>query len=155
MSVTAAELYQVLRRVRPLHQLSARAVTAGLEGTGVTLGMRAVLEQLHVAGPQTVPAVGRALFLPRQVIQRLVDDAAGLGLVELRPNPAHRRSRLVALTDAGRRTFDDVHAGELARLGVIADDVAPADLAACLRVLDRLVDGVRGAPDPAAPGGDA
>src|SRR5690606_8560802 len=129
--------------VRPLHRLTARAVSAGLEGTGVTLGMRAVLEQLHVGGPQTVPAVGRALVLPRQVVQRLVDEAARHGLVELRPNPAHRRSRLVALTDAGRRAFAGVHDAELQRLAVVAAAVDPEDLAACLRVLDRLLDRAR------------
>ncbi|SHJ95405.1 DNA-binding transcriptional regulator, MarR family [Pseudonocardia thermophila] len=142
MPVDAGELYVVLRRVRPLHLLSARAVTAALAGEQVTMGVRALLEALLDTGPAPVPAIARTLSLPRQVIQRLVDQARGLGLVTTAPNPAHRRSPLVVLTDEGRAAFDRIHDAELRALGPIAAGLDPGDVAAAVRVLDALVTGI-------------
>jgi DNA-binding MarR family transcriptional regulator len=114
-------------------------VAAALADERLSVPVRAVLERLSVAGPQTVPQVARWLLVPRQVAQRLADEAADLGLVEWAPNPAHRRSKLAVLTPAGRETFGRIHAAELARLRPIADDLSADDIAACVRVLARLV----------------
>src|SRR5215217_6274914 len=132
MSGEAEQLYAVLRYVRPLHLVAARAVTHALAGEHVTMGVRAVLEVLSGQGPQPVPAIGRALSMPRQVVQRLCDQALELGLVDTAPNPAHRRSRLITLTDAGRAAFERMHAA----------DLTPDDVAAALRVLDALTTGL-------------
>lgn len=53
----------------------------------------------------TVPRIARRLGLTRQSVQRVVDDLTQTTHVELRPNPAHRRSPLVALTPHGRTTL--------------------------------------------------
>jgi DNA-binding MarR family transcriptional regulator len=130
-------LYEVLRHVRPLHQYSAKAVADSLAERDVTMPMRAVLERL-ADGSQTVPQVARSLWLPRQVVQRLADSAAELGYVRFVANPAHRRSKLAELTDAGRRVFAEIHDAELADLRVLADRLDPADIAACVRVISAL-----------------
>lgn len=130
-------LYEVLRHVRPLHQYSAKAVADALAEHEVTMPMRAVLERL-ADGPQTVPQVARSLWLPRQVVQRLADTAAGLGFVRFTANPAHRRSRLAELTGAGRRVFAEIHERELADLRALADRLDPADIDACVRVIAAL-----------------
>jgi len=75
-------IYAVLRRIRPVHELSARAVTAALAGSDITMPMRAVLEQLYDAGPLTVPAIARRLFVTRQGVQVLVDEAKRLGYTD-------------------------------------------------------------------------
>jgi DNA-binding MarR family transcriptional regulator len=142
MPVEAEQLYQVLRYVRPLHIVAARAVTQALAGERITMGIRAVLEVLSDGGPQPVPAIGRALSMPRQVVQRLCDQAIELGLVTSAPNPAHRRSRLITLTDRGSAAFDGLHAAELRNLGEIADGLAAADVAAAVHVLDVLTTGL-------------
>src|SRR5689334_1375368 len=108
----AEGLYEILQHVRPLHQYSAKAVTAALAEHDVTMPMRAVLERL-ADGPKTVPHIARSLWLPRQVVQRLADTAAGLGYLDWADNPAHRRSRLARLTGAGRRVFTEIHDREL------------------------------------------
>lgn len=136
---SGAQLYDVLRRIRPVHELSARAVTEALVERDVSMPMRAVLERLHDAGPQTVPAVARWLHVSRQGVQALVDRAKALGYVETRPNPTHRRSHLVALTARGESVFTAIHAGELATLDQLADGLDPGDVDACVRVLDHLV----------------
>lgn len=142
MPTDAEQLYAVLRYVRPLHLVAARAVTHALAGDRITMGVRAVLEVLTDGGPQPVPAIGRALSMPRQVAQRLCDQALELGLVATAPNPAHKRSRLVTLTDAGRAAFAELHAAELRNLGEIAADLPAGDVAAALRVLDALTTGL-------------
>jgi DNA-binding MarR family transcriptional regulator len=139
MSAASDDLYAVFTCIRPVHQLSARIVAASLVEEHLSVPVRAVLERLFASGPQTVPQVARWLLVPRQVAQRLADEAAALGLVEWTPNPAHRRSKLARLTDTGRATFDRIHTAELARLQPIADRLPAEDVAACVRVLARLV----------------
>jgi DNA-binding MarR family transcriptional regulator len=137
MTAAAEELYEVLRHVRPLHLWSAKVVADALAEHEVTMPMRAVLEQV-AGGPRTVPQVARSLLLPRQVVQRLADAAAGLGYLRFTDNPAHRRSRLAELTDAGRRVFAEIHDQELDRLAVLAARLDPADVTACVRVISAL-----------------
>ena len=134
----AEQLYDVLRHVRPLHQYAAKVVADAQAASRVSMPMRAVLERLAADGPQPVPQIARSLWLSRQFVQRLVDEAVELGLVELRRNPAHRRSRLIALTEAGERAFAEIHAAELDRLARIAEDLDPAAISAARQVVAHL-----------------
>ena len=135
--------YDVLNVVRPLYQASARAVDVWLRGTGLTVGLRAVLELLLARGPMTVPQIAREFAVTRQSVQALVDAGAASDLLELAENPQHRRSHLVTVTDRGRRTFADVHRRELANLDRVTADLDLADLALCARVLADLTERVR------------
>lgn len=139
-------LYDVLRRIRPVHELSARAVTQSLADSDLSMPLRAVLERVHEDGPQPVPAIARSLFVTRQGVQALVDDAKRRGYLQTRPNPGHRRSHLIALTEAGRTAYESVHATELVRLDELAAGLPAQDVDACVRVLDHLVRGLS-APD--------
>ncbi|MFE9914205.1 MarR family winged helix-turn-helix transcriptional regulator [Micromonospora sp. NPDC005553] len=56
-------------------------------------------------GSRTVASAARRLGLARQSVQRVVDDLAHAGTVELHDNPDHRRAPLVTLTEAGRVTL--------------------------------------------------
>jgi DNA-binding MarR family transcriptional regulator len=136
-------LYEVLRHVRPLVLNSARVVDAALRGDGVSVGMRAVLELLAGHGPMTVPDIADRLDLARQGIQRHVNDLVALGCVETRPNPAHRRSVLIAATPSGSELFARIRATELDRLGRMADGCTDEEIAATLRVLGALSRDVR------------
>src|SRR3954469_17181240 len=114
------------------------------------MGLPGGLEVLSRQGPQRVPATGRAPALRRPVGHRLCDQALELGLVDTAPNPAHRRSRLITLTDAGCAAFERLHAVELRNLGEIAADLTPDDVAAALRVLDALTTGLARFPPAGA-----
>jgi DNA-binding MarR family transcriptional regulator len=72
----------------------------------ITLGMRAVLEQLARGGPSTVPEIARARYVTRQHIQMLVNGLSEQKLVAFQNNPAHKRSPLVRLTPKGERTIE-------------------------------------------------
>lgn len=152
MSDAAIDLYAVLRLVRPLHQYAAKAVADQLADEQITMAMRAVLERLRDGGPQPVPQLARSLWLDRQPVQRVVDLARELELVETRENPAHQRSPLIALTDAGQAAFARIHDAELQNLAALAGTLDPAEVASAVRVMQALTDHLReeasrGAPD--------
>jgi len=51
--------------------------------------------------PRTVAEVGRQMGVTRQGVQRIADLLVQRGLAEYRPNPAHRRAKLLACSEAG------------------------------------------------------
>ena len=51
--------------------------------------------------PRTVAEIGRRMGMTRQGVQRVADLLVERGLAEYRPNPAHRRAKLLACTEAG------------------------------------------------------
>ncbi len=132
--------YDVLRYVRPLTMQAARAVTATLQGKPMTMATRALIERLDDRGSQTVPQIAAWLDVTRQAVQRVVDDARALGYVEVRDNPAHRRSHLIAVTPRGRGEFQRLHADELTTLAEVAAGIDREDLLTCAAVLEQLTD---------------
>ena len=146
---TAASAYQVLAALRPLYQASEQAVAGSLRDTGLTVPLRAVLELLLRRGPMTVPEVAREFGVTRQSVQALVDSGADLGVLAFEDNPRHRRSRKVAATPHGERTFGAVHGRELANLDRVAGDLDADDLARCAHLLSVLTGRIRQIPDHA------
>jgi DNA-binding MarR family transcriptional regulator len=141
--VRGSSLYAVVREVRPLVLNSVRVVEAGGRGNGLSVGMRAVLEVLAEAGAVTVPELASRLELARQGVQRLVNELVGLGYVEVRDNPRHRRSVLIAVTPAGDGVFSRLRAAELEQLGGMAVECSPGEIAAAAKVLRALNRDVR------------
>lgn len=106
------ELVGLIGDVRHLFHLLRMTADELHRSLGVTAALRAVLESLSRGGPQTVPAMARARPVSRQHIQVIVDRLLAQGLVELRDNPAHRKSSLVALTTKGRQMMKTITARE-------------------------------------------
>ncbi|WP_153395668.1 MarR family winged helix-turn-helix transcriptional regulator [Ornithinicoccus halotolerans] len=131
-------VYALLRHVRPVVLGSARVVETGVRAVGWTVGSRAVVEVLYEDGPATVPQVATRLDLPRQGVQRHVDDLLELGHVATQPNPRHRRSHLVTVTEAGRETFGRLRERELRQLRQLAPDCTDGDIATATAVLAAL-----------------
>jgi DNA-binding MarR family transcriptional regulator len=51
--------------------------------------------------PRTVAEIGRRMGMTRQGVQRVADLLVEHDLAEYRPNPAHRRAKLLVCTEAG------------------------------------------------------
>ncbi|MFG3546417.1 MarR family winged helix-turn-helix transcriptional regulator [Streptomyces sp. NPDC047725] len=132
-------LTEVYDLVGPLYRRAQRSVEQGLAPDGVSVGVRAVLTLLHRDGPMTVPQMGRAQTISRQFVQRMVNDAAARGLVESVPNPAHRRSSLIRLTDEGRSVIAGILGREHAVLRTVGGALTEDDVTACLRVLGQML----------------
>jgi DNA-binding MarR family transcriptional regulator len=132
-------LTEVFDLVGPLYRLTQRKVEQGESVEGLSVTVRAVLDLLQKQGPLTVPAMGRALAVSRQFVQRTVNEAAAQGLVESIPNPAHQRSSLIRLTDPGREAITAVLAREPRALRETGGELTDAEVTACVRVLGELL----------------
>ncbi|MFC7591798.1 MarR family winged helix-turn-helix transcriptional regulator [Nonomuraea antimicrobica] len=61
-----------------------------------------------VGEPLPVAGIARAMGMTRQGVQRIADLLVERGLAEYRPNPAHRRAKLLWPTDAGREAITKI-----------------------------------------------
>ncbi|PSK88769.1 DNA-binding MarR family transcriptional regulator [Murinocardiopsis flavida] len=88
--------------------------------------------------PASVAGIARAMGITRQSVQRIADLLVDKGLAEYRPNPAHSRAKLLAVTPEGLaavRRIDPAHAESAARL---AAEVGTERLRADVESLERL-----------------
>lgn len=116
----AKDLDHATRKIRMCFQLLKTLGDRLCQDLNITASMRAVIEQIDEGGPQTVPQIARAKNVSRQHIQLLVDALGEAGMIILKPNPAHRRSSLVELTDAGAAAFWQIREKEAILLQEIA-----------------------------------
>lgn len=154
---TTAEVYALLQRIRPLYRGLVGTIERNLADSGLTRPMRGVLERLYHDGPRTVPQIASALAVRRQFVQRVVNALIDAGLAERRPNRAHRRSWLIALTDEGERAFAALHEREWRRMARAAGEITAGEVAVAADVLDRLAAVVAAEeerPDAPASAGD-
>lgn len=131
---------RVVGEVRRLfHRL--RALADGLHGDlGLNAGQRGILESLATEGPASVPQLARSRPVSRQHIQSLVDPMLAAGLIEAVPNPAHKRSPLMSMTERGRTVFATVQERERAILDRLLDGVSSEEVEVTARVLGILND---------------
>jgi DNA-binding MarR family transcriptional regulator len=133
---------------------NGRLVSAGnglVAHLGLTSAWWQVLAALRYSPkPLTVAAIARAMGLTRQAVQRIVDLLAQQGLMAFRPNPQHRRAKLVQLTAAG---IDAVAGAEQAAAPIdraIVDRIGAArirDAVATLQAMVAIISERLGEPD--------
>jgi DNA-binding MarR family transcriptional regulator len=89
--------------------------------------------------PRSVAQIGRLMGMTRQGVQRVADLLVAKQLAEYRPNPAHRRAKLLACTEAGYwaiRRIGLVQRPFAARIGA---QVGTGQLRAALTTMRHLV----------------
>jgi len=134
----SAALSALIRETRNASTRMAALAENLLEGTGISHSARTTLELIEVTGPQTVPALARRRDTSRQNIQVQIDDLRAAGLIEIVANPGHKRSVLVALSDAGRTRFREIRAREADLLKRLASEVEGAELRSAATTLRAL-----------------
>ncbi|NNH75934.1 MarR family transcriptional regulator [Nocardia uniformis] len=95
--------------------------------------------------PLPVAGIARAMGITRQSVQRIADLLVEKGLAEYRPNPAHRRAKLVAITEAGHdavRRIDPQHTKMAARLTAELGRERMAEIADALTTLSAALDAI-------------
>ncbi|ARF73466.1 MarR family winged helix-turn-helix transcriptional regulator [Streptomyces griseus] len=105
--------------------------------SGLTAAWWQVLGAVQVE-PLPVAGIARAMGITRQSVQRIADLLVERGLAEYVENPAHRRAKLLRVTDAGRDAVARIgppHAEFAARL---AGELGAEGFAETVRVLERL-----------------
>lgn len=101
---SAAHLWLVLWKAARSVEQNAIASVSNL---GLGLSDFAVLEVLLHKGPQPVNAIGKKILLTSGSITTAIDRLESRKLVHRTTHPADQRSRLVQLTDRGRRLIEE------------------------------------------------
>lgn len=116
------------------------AVLAALHDEGEsTAGERGVLRNLIANGPMSVPQLAAVRPVSRQHIQRIVDRLIEQKLVDRIVNPAHRRSKLVRLTERGKERLAKFSIREAPLLEAAIQSVTePHDVTVAIDLLRRL-----------------
>jgi DNA-binding MarR family transcriptional regulator len=88
--------------------------------------------------PRTVPEIGRRMGMTRQGVQRVADLLVEHGLAEYRPNPAHRRAKLLACTEAGYWAVRRISLAQHPWANRIGERLGAGDLRDALTAMNRL-----------------
>jgi DNA-binding MarR family transcriptional regulator len=90
--------------------------------------------------PRTVAGIARRMGMTRQGVQRIADLLVERGLAEYRDNPAHRRAKLLACTEAGYWAVRRIALVQHPWAARIGNAVGADELRCALAVMQRLVD---------------
>ncbi len=112
--------------------------------------LRAKALRLLGAGPMPMRDLGAALVTDAPYVTVIVDDLEQRGLVRREVNPADRRSKLVHVTDAGRKIAAEADRIQSAPPPPLAD-LDEETLVALEQTLRTLVSGTSAAPAPRTP----
>ncbi len=102
---------------------------------GLTTSMRAVLEDLHSGGMQTVPDIARGKNVSRQHIQQLADALVQDGFAVFQDNPGHKRSKLRAMTAKGAEAYAEIRGREMRALAEAGRSIDPDEVKASIATL--------------------
>ncbi len=89
--------------------------------------------------PRSVADVGRIMGVSRQGVQRIADLLVDRGLAEYRDNPAHRRAKLLACTEAGYWAVRQISIAQIPWANTLSADLPLKDLKTTLTTLQSLI----------------
>lgn len=89
--------------------------------------------------PHSVAEIGRLMGMTRQGVQRVADQLVARGLAAYRPNPAHRRAKLLACTEAGYWAIRQITLVQRPWADQVGAEIGDSELRATLTTLRRLV----------------
>lgn len=132
-----------------IFKLNGQMLAAGeklARPAGITVAWWQVLGAV-LREPQTAAGIARQMGITRQAVQRVANRLIDEGLLEASPNPAHKRSALLAPTPQGRKAVKQIRPqqtefskqmidafghdafqrliGELNRISDVVDEVGP------------------------------
>ncbi len=112
---------------------------AAVEERGLTFTQVKLLSALdELAEPHSIGALSERIGLSPAAVSRAIDGLVNHGEVARQEDPRDRRSKLVALTAQGRRTFRQLHAMRLAGLRDVLADLDPDERKTLMRGLEPL-----------------
>src|SRR3982074_2839381 len=97
--------------------------------------------------PQPVAWLARNMGLNRQGVQRIVNEMRDEGLLELQPNPHHRRAHLVVLTKRGKEAFEAAARLQGPWVNALAKDVSVKEIMSTHRVIAALSERLEQRPE--------
>lgn len=107
---------------------------------GLTSARWQMLGAIALAGtPMSAPQVGAAMGVTRQGAQKQLNQLLELDLVEVHPNPAHRRSPLYALTPQGLTLYRKADANWATQAARLAALIPVAQASAATQTLESML----------------
>lgn len=103
-------------------------------------GTWGLMKSLQQNGPQTIPELARSRPVSRQHIRQLAHSLIGKGWIKTVPNPDHKRSFLLQLTDTGEQA---VHSMDQQIESILADglgELPPEQIEVTIETLRVLAD---------------
>ena len=98
-----------------------------------------IMGAVALAGkPLTTPQIGAAMGITRQGVQKQVNALVKEGLMALHPNPGHKRSPFVALTETGEQIYKKVDTLQADWANQLAEGITSNDLQVTLRTIERV-----------------
>jgi DNA-binding MarR family transcriptional regulator len=120
-------------------------VSAGiLAEDGLTPHQRRLLMSLRKHRQCTVPHLARRNGVSRQYVQTVMNELARHGLVVFRDNPAHKRSRLLALAPEGERRIRAIMVREGEVMQRVAASLSPKEVQQAVEALRQARRGLTG-----------
>lgn len=114
------------------------AIAEDLAGpAGLTAAWWQVLATV-LSEPLPVAEISRSIGNSRQSVQRIADLLVDESLAEYRPNPAHRRAKLLTPTDQGRSAVRAIAPAHGAMAGRLRSEYGQEELRQLLALLARL-----------------
>ena len=131
-------LNRVMEASRALSQSLEILANGLLAEAGMTTLERSLLMDVRKNRQQTVPQLARRRGFSRQHVQTTVNPLVEKGWLTFRDNPAHKRSRLVVLTEKGEAAMRAVMIREGHILQQLAPGLDPAGTAAAAGILAEI-----------------
>ena len=125
---------------KTVFRLNGQLLTIG-ESLARPVGLTAAWWQVLAAvldKPRSVADIARTVGVTRQSVQRIADLLVERGLAEYRPNPAHRRAKLLCPTPQGRNTVRRIAPAHAQLARQLAEKIGHEQLAQLLGGLERL-----------------
>jgi DNA-binding MarR family transcriptional regulator len=99
---------------------------------------KAVLELLSLRGAMTVPAIAASRSSSRQNAQIIVNRLLRMGFVTIQPNPEHKRSSLISITENGREAVSQATKQDSALITNLSQHFSEKELERSLELISRL-----------------
>ena len=138
MSPHEASLFEIVKLIRRNFWLLKAVSDHAIDDLDLTGSTRAIFEHLDEYGSSTVPQIAQHKAVARQSIQALADQLYGLGHINYIPNPKHKRSQLVEITQLGKSVYAKVRQRDLALLQEIAQATGKEETQITQRTLQTL-----------------
>ena len=108
------------------------------ERNGLLAAGRKVLQLLNQEGPKAVPAIAARQNSSRQNVQIIANRFAREGLIQFIPNPAHKKSELLEITNEGQKVLAASAELETEVLKKFAVELKDSELNTAIDVLRRV-----------------
>jgi DNA-binding MarR family transcriptional regulator len=140
---TGEQLHGLFHEVFALHDALSEVMDEVHERAGLRTAQCRIADELERLGPASVPEVAASLGVSRQFVQTVCNGLEAMGLVQFNDSPRHKRSKLVSLTEKGRRTIARAGKAEAAIIERALPDVDAAKAADAAALLHGISGRVR------------